>query len=391
MAITTDNELAICNAANSVCYNRRCAAHVLNIWANDFIEATSQYTQKVLKFVVELHRSHSVYQRLKAVLNLAGHRVNTIPMYVCTKWNSFCETISTFVKLNNCIDEFLRTEPELLKYLLLDTERIHLNTIVEFLGLLKDATDDVESESSTLATSTVALNEVIQAAGKLLTENQPHAMQDGALRILNKWRDGAGFRTSYQKLLYDENALIGAVLDPRVKNDPSLLPVDLLEVDPGFRKLNQLLNSNPTVLRQVEGNVQLGTNGKETNAGKKRRKSKNGLFSKVAGKKTDRDVEFNVQDELRDYFSEGKVNHDLDPVEWWRNNQEKYPKLSCIAKNYLSIQTSSAPSERLFSAANHIISKKRARLSDDTARYLLCLRSWYSKNLIEVNSSIDFE
>ncbi|KAL0243032.1 hypothetical protein GEMRC1_005595 [Eukaryota sp. GEM-RC1] len=144
----------------------------------------------------------------------------------------------------------------------------------------------------------------------------------------------------FLKLLYDENALIGAVLDPRVKNDPSFLPVDLLEVDPGFRKLNQLLNSNPTVLRQVEGNVQLGTNGKETNAGKKRRKSKNGLFSKVAGK----NVEFNVQDELRDYFSEGKVNHDLDPVEWWKNNQEKYPKLSCIAKNYLSIQTSSAPS-----------------------------------------------
>lgn len=42
----------------------------------------------------------------------------------------------------------------------------------------------------------------------------------------------------------------------------------------------------------------------------------------------------------------------------------------------LSIPATSAASERVFSAGGNIITKNRNRLSGETVRYLLCLRSW---------------
>jgi hypothetical protein len=47
-----------------------------------------------------------------------------------------------------------------------------------------------------------------------------------------------------------------------------------------------------------------------------------------------------------------------------------------MARDHLAIPVSSVPSERVFSAGGDIITKKRNRISGESVRYLLCLRSW---------------
>lgn len=42
----------------------------------------------------------------------------------------------------------------------------------------------------------------------------------------------------------------------------------------------------------------------------------------------------------------------------------------------MAIPATSAPSERVFSMAGNLISKKRTRISSENVRYVLCLRSW---------------
>jgi hypothetical protein len=61
------------------------------------------------------------------------------------------------------------------------------------------------------------------------------------------------------------------------------------------------------------------------------------------------------------------------PLKFWRNCKGQYPLLSKFARKYLCVPATSAPSERLFSKAGELVSKRRAHLSDDTIEQTLFL------------------
>jgi len=62
-----------------------------------------------------------------------------------------------------------------------------------------------------------------------------------------------------------------------------------------------------------------------------------------------------------------------DPILWWKINCNTFPQLSEIARNYLSIPASSTLSERLFSSAGNILTKKWNWLDLTTVLDLLFL------------------
>ena len=60
-----------------------------------------------------------------------------------------------------------------------------------------------------------------------------------------------------------------------------------------------------------------------------------------------------------------------DPLEWWKKHESKFPNfVAALEKMYLSIQATSAPSERIFSVASRVLSKLRAAMGSDTASTL---------------------
>ena len=70
------------------------------------------------------------------------------------------------------------------------------------------------------------------------------------------------------------------------------------------------------------------------------------------------------------------------PLKWWKDRAVKYPILSLIAKMLLCIPATSAPSERLFSAAGLTIANDRARLLPDNAEMLIFLQeNWEAVNV----------
>ena len=72
-----------------------------------------------------------------------------------------------------------------------------------------------------------------------------------------------------------------------------------------------------------------------------------------------------------------KKNHcDLD---YWKNLEPKYPCLSKMIKDILSMQASQASSERLFSSAGNFFDKSRFRTKANTLRICLCLKNWNGK------------
>lgn len=58
---------------------------------------------------------------------------------------------------------------------------------------------------------------------------------------------------------------------------------------------------------------------------------------------------------------------------WWKARVDKYSNLSALARRILAIPATSAPSERLFSQASLLLSKKRSHLTDENASKLMFL------------------
>ena len=66
--------------------------------------------------------------------------------------------------------------------------------------------------------------------------------------------------------------------------------------------------------------------------------------------------------ELDLYLREGGIPLDSCPLVWWRERKDRYPVLFEMARVYLAVPASSAPSERVFSAAKLVLTDKRKQL-----------------------------
>ncbi|KAG7429008.1 hypothetical protein Forpi1262_v009537 [Fusarium oxysporum f. sp. raphani] len=78
--------------------------------------------------------------------------------------------------------------------------------------------------------------------------------------------------------------------------------------------------------------------------------------------------------------SDGNVR---DPIGYWITKQGRYPRLSRMALDFLTIQPMSAECERLFSAAGKMVSGLRTNLDAEIIAICQVLRSWYRAGLIK--------
>ena len=66
--------------------------------------------------------------------------------------------------------------------------------------------------------------------------------------------------------------------------------------------------------------------------------------------------------EVRRYLEEANIERKEDPLKWWKENQDDFPRLQKIAQKYLCIPGSSVPSKRPFSKARILVSERRNRI-----------------------------
>jgi hypothetical protein len=62
-----------------------------------------------------------------------------------------------------------------------------------------------------------------------------------------------------------------------------------------------------------------------------------------------------------------------DPLVWWGKRERDFPIIARLAMRYLCIPATSAPSERMFSAAGLVLDRRRARMQGSRARAILFL------------------
>ena len=69
-----------------------------------------------------------------------------------------------------------------------------------------------------------------------------------------------------------------------------------------------------------------------------------------------------LTDEFRQYMAVPLTNWRVNNVmQWWGQNEDKFPNVSKLARKYLAIPVSTAPSERVFSQLKLIVSAWSAK------------------------------
>ena len=81
--------------------------------------------------------------------------------------------------------------------------------------------------------------------------------------------------------------------------------------------------------------------------------------------------------EVDEYVVIDEIGFNACPFKWWASQESRFPILSQLARKYLAIPASSAPSERLFSDAGNIMTIRRSNLLPSTFEHLVfCKRNW---------------
>ena len=68
------------------------------------------------------------------------------------------------------------------------------------------------------------------------------------------------------------------------------------------------------------------------------------------------------------------------PLEFWKVNHEKFPRLSCLARSIFSIPATSAGIEREFSGAGVVMHERRTNLNPEQVDNILLVRSMQKYN-----------
>ena len=157
-------------------------------------------------------------------------------------------------------------------------------------------------------------------------------------------------------------ALMGCILDPRTK---SLFFLPLSEAE----SIKVLLRSEYEGLFGYEV-----TEVKAEEINPKRAKISFQEYAYADSKK-------HPDDEVSRYLLEGAIDNAEDPFQWWQQREHSYPHLAILAKKYLSIPASNAPSERVFSQAKRLFDRDRNRVHPDHAEELIML--YYNYHLAQ--------
>jgi hypothetical protein len=283
-----------------------------------------------------------------------------------TRWNSWAHMLNVNTKSPVCeaIQKYLQRHPldDIADDTLSAEDWETLQQIHEFLDLLATATLELESSSSTLDGVLPAMDLILSHYEdykiKYQGETTMEAMINAGWRKMNK----------YYQLTEESSAYIAAlVLNPNFKWQYVEHNWDATWL-PDAKIMMKVFWEEQYKPQDMSISVPL-TSSESTTVQPK--------YSLKDFKRAHQQVQI-FEDEYAHYCAQDCALEVI-PLVWWleQAQQKKYPNLSRMAIDVLSIPAMSAEPERVFSGAKHTLTQHRNKLGIELIRAFECLKSWY--------------
>ena len=383
-----------------------CYGHRLNLVVKNALSVpeVSKILGKGRSLVTFFHSSSSVSDELvsKQKLLLSSDKVgHKLIMDVSTRWNStlamlerLCEQTPAIMALASITDDSLsKTALTKIKNCVFNfDEQAIVEKMVILLKPFEIATSILCAEKSP------TMNKVLPIVAKLSLSVAEDASDPPVIIALkNKMRSQMEQRTGAEEI-----ALLASVLSPYMK-DFGFMPnkmVDAHELlrrsalglkdtivvkkekpddiqnidDPPLPALPVLPEEKPNV-SEPEPEPQMVPDLQPPSKKIKSADTDDWLMDIVCVGETKQNIENLVEQEIARYLGSNVKAGDecLTVLQWWKANECFYPRISRLAKKYLACQASSVSSERVFSLAGTLVSKKRARLSTSNVDLMIFL------------------
>ncbi|CAK8563449.1 unnamed protein product [Lathyrus sativus] len=97
-----------------------------------------------------------------------------------------------------------------------------------------------------------------------------------------------------------------------------------------------------------------------------------------------------TKSELDQYLEESLLPRvpDFDVLSWWKLNKLKYPTLSKMARDILSVPVSSAPADSIFDSKSKEMDQYRSSLRPEVVEALVCAKDWMHYGAAEASSAL---
>uniref|UniRef100_A0A5B7B8J3 Putative zinc finger BED domain-containing protein DAYSLEEPER n=1 Tax=Davidia involucrata TaxID=16924 RepID=A0A5B7B8J3_DAVIN len=94
--------------------------------------------------------------------------------------------------------------------------------------------------------------------------------------------------------------------------------------------------------------------------------------------------------ELDQYLEESLLPrvHEFDVISWWKLNKLKYPTLSKMARDILSIPVSTVGPDSLFDTGSKEMDRYRCSLRPETVEALICAKDWLQTEPVDTSSAL---
>ncbi|XP_027177182.1 zinc finger BED domain-containing protein RICESLEEPER 2-like [Coffea eugenioides] len=392
-------------------FHVRCCAHILNLLVQDGLGQLGGVIDVVREGIKYLNNSESrliEFAKIKKQLQLPSRKL----ILDCpTRWNSTYLMLASGLEFKDVFPRYADIDPGF-HYVPTDFEWMKVEEVCKFLGIFHEIIDMISG--SEYPTSNIFLVELYRIK-ELLNEK--------ALDPFDHIRAMAGSMSAkFDKYWGESNVLLslGAILDPRYKMflinhafpviyGEDAAPRFMAEIrDILYELYNEYVDchvvSHSEQQRQVvkkrqnEGSTSSSKKQKMTAptvlTGKEKFHMHVSEIDRAPPEKSDLDV---YLEESR-YACDAKAN--LDVLGWWKGERLRFPILSRMAADILSVPVTTVASESTFSAGGRVIDDRRASMSVETVQMLLCGNDWIrslhglknkSRESLDVAESITYE